>query len=82
MIFAQRSRHIEYRYHYIRQQVWAEKLKVITKSGKDNPADILMKLLSHLMEVILDGYDQTTSVSPEQVQATWNNLILEMTEDN
>jgi len=43
--FARRSRHIEHRYHYLRQQIRTEKLRIKTIPGKDNPADILTKLL-------------------------------------
>jgi len=43
--FARRSRHIEHRFHYLRQQVRSEKLDIITIPGKDNPADALTKLL-------------------------------------
>jgi len=43
--FARRSRHIEHRFHYLRQQVRSEKLQIVTIPGKDNPADLLTKLL-------------------------------------
>ena len=43
--FARRSRHIEHRYHYLRQQQRTERLKVVTIPGKENPADMLTKLL-------------------------------------
>jgi len=43
--FARRSRHIDHRYHYIRQQNWSGKLIMKTIPGKDNPADILTKLI-------------------------------------
>ena len=44
--FTCRSRHIEHEYHYLRQQVQLENLKVVTILGKENPIDILTKLLS------------------------------------
>jgi len=43
--FARRCRHIEHRYHYLRQQIRTQKLRITTIPGKDNPADILTKLL-------------------------------------
>ena len=43
--FLRRSRHIEHRYHYLRQQVKKEHIVMNTIPGKDNPADILTKLL-------------------------------------
>jgi len=43
--FARRSRHIEHQYHYLCQQVRSGKLRIRTIAGKNNPADILMKLL-------------------------------------
>ena len=43
--FHQRSRHIEHRFHYIRQLVTKQQLVVKGISGKENPADILTKLL-------------------------------------
>ena len=43
--FASRSWHIEHRFHYLRQQQRAKKLKVVTIPGKNNPADLLTKLL-------------------------------------
>ena len=42
---ARRSRHIENRFHYLRQQVRAEKLTIRTIPGKNNPVDTLTKLL-------------------------------------
>lgn len=42
--FHRRSRHIEHRYHYIRQQVRGKHLRLRTIPGKDNPADLLTKL--------------------------------------
>jgi len=39
-----RTRHIEHRYHYIRQQVQAGRLTINTIPGKNNPADIFTKL--------------------------------------
>ena len=43
--FARKSRHIEHRFHYLRQQVRAGHLDIQTIPGKDNPADLLTKLL-------------------------------------
>ena len=43
--FLRRSRHIEHRFHYLRQQVQRDRLKIRTIPGKENPADILTKLL-------------------------------------
>jgi len=42
--FMHRSRHIEHRFHYLRQQVRAEKLTIHTIPGKDNPSDPLTKI--------------------------------------
>lgn len=39
--FARRSRYIEHQFHYIRQQCRAEKLKIVTIPGKDNPRTCL-----------------------------------------
>src|SRR4029077_9489154 len=43
--FYQRSRHIEHKYHYIRQFITRNQMTVHGIAGKDNPADILTKLL-------------------------------------
>ena len=43
--FHRRTRHIEHKYHYIRQLVQNKKMKVVGIAGKKNPADILMKLI-------------------------------------
>ena len=43
--FARRSRLIEHRYHYLRQQVRMERLEIRTIPGRENPADLLTKLL-------------------------------------
>lgn len=39
-----RTRHIEHRYHYLRQQVQADRLAIATILGKENLADILTKI--------------------------------------
>ena len=43
--FHRRSRHIEHKYHYIRQLVHNQQLTMVGIAGKENPADILTKLL-------------------------------------
>ena len=43
--FHRRTRHIEHKYHYIRQLVGYGTLEVKGIAGKENPADILTKLL-------------------------------------
>ena len=43
--FHKRTRHIEHRYHYIREQVDQGKIQLRGITGKDNPSDILTKIL-------------------------------------
>ena len=43
--FSRRSRHIEHRFHYLRQEVQKGRLQIRTIPGKDNPSDHLTKLL-------------------------------------
>ena len=43
--FMRRNRHIEHRFHYLRQQVRSKKLTINTIPRKENPADVLTKLL-------------------------------------
>ena len=43
--FYKRTRHIEHRYHYIRELVEQEKIQLRGITGKDNPSDILTKIL-------------------------------------
>ena len=43
--FHKRTRHIEHRYHYIRELVEQEKIQLRGITGKDNPSDILTKIL-------------------------------------
>jgi hypothetical protein len=42
--FQRRSRHIEHRFHYLRQEVNNSNLRIQHLPGKDNPADILTKI--------------------------------------
>jgi len=60
--FARRSRHIEHRYHYLHQQVRSGKLSITTIAGKNNPADILTKLLP--MSVMNGWKELWMSTSP------------------
>ena len=43
--YSRRSRHIDHRYHYLRQEVNHKNLKMTTIPGKENPADIFTKIL-------------------------------------
>ena len=43
--FHKRTRHIEHRYHYIRELVEQEMIQLRGITGKDNPSDILTKIL-------------------------------------
>ena len=43
--YMRRSRHIDHRFHYLREQAKKKLLRMNTISGKKNPADILTKLL-------------------------------------
>ena len=43
--FHKRTRHIEHRYHYIRELVDQGKIQLRGITGKDNPSDILTKIL-------------------------------------
>ena len=43
--FHKRTRHIEHRYHYIRELVEQGKIELQGITGKDNPSDILTKIL-------------------------------------
>lgn len=43
--FHRRTRHIEHKYYFIRQLVQDKKMKVVDIAGKENPADILTKLI-------------------------------------
>ena len=43
--FHRRSRHIVHKFHYIRQLVHNQQLTMVGIAGKENPADILTKLL-------------------------------------
>ena len=43
--YLRRTRHIDHRYHYLRQQTKQDLLKLDHIPGKDNPADIVTKLL-------------------------------------
>ena len=43
--FHKRTRHIEHRYHYIRELVEQGKIELRGITGKDNPSDILTKIL-------------------------------------
>jgi len=60
--FARRSRHIEHRYYYLRQQVRSGKLGITTIAGKNNPADVLTKLLP--MSVMNGWKELWMSTSP------------------
>ena len=43
--YLRRSRHIDHRYHYIRQQSKQGLIRITTIPGKENPADIFTKVL-------------------------------------
>jgi len=60
--FARRSRYIEHRYHYLRQQIRSGKLSITTIAVKNNPADILTKLLP--MSVMNGWKESWISTSP------------------
>jgi len=42
------SKHIDIRYHYIREQVVNGKVAIFYIDGKENPADLLTKNLGHI----------------------------------
>jgi hypothetical protein len=42
-VFHERTKHIEIKYHYIRDEIQKGKLKVCKISTHDNPADMLTK---------------------------------------
>ena len=44
-MFHERTKHIDVKYHYVRDVVAQGKLKVCKISTHDNPADILIKLV-------------------------------------
>ena len=47
--YHRRTRHINHKYYYIRQEVQAENLKIVGISGKNQLADPLTKLIPMVM---------------------------------
>ena len=47
-ITEKRSKHIDIRYHYVREVIAAKKVEVFYIDGNDNPADMFMKNLGHV----------------------------------
>ena len=44
-----RSKHIDIRYHYVREQIAAGKVEIFYIEGEENPADMFTKNLAHVL---------------------------------
>ena len=70
--YHRRTRHIEHRQHYIRQEVTLGHISVMNISGKENPADMLTKLKSCTEKSVRSERYITRAIEPYKLQGHAN----------